>query len=177
MDVDGKLPYTIEELCVVLDKDPTTEFVCSMGGVVGDHLSSSALCKGMMAMETRNITRHLPAPYMRIETNTDVAKNSVVCYGIPKESITMDREDAANINGKGNIHDDSNSTLVSVRLNHIPDEDIFRCSYNGYVALERRKQDMEVVNMCGKTAYDVAVETNIITVRYDCMPCTIEVAM
>jgi hypothetical protein len=71
LDVDGKLTYTVDQLFMALDGDPTLEIVCSSGGVAGNgvtatNLSSSALCTSMMATAKRNITKYLPAPYMRI---------------------------------------------------------------------------------------------------------------
>jgi hypothetical protein len=85
LDVDSKLTYTVEELFVALEEDPNLEFVCSSGGVAGNsvtatNLSSSALCTGMTATAKRNVTKYLPAPYMRIEEDTDTAKCYVTVY-------------------------------------------------------------------------------------------------
>jgi hypothetical protein len=110
LDVDGKLTYTVDELFMALDGDPTLEIVCSSGGVAGNgvtatNLSSSALCTGMMATAKRNITKYLPAPYMRIEEDTDTAKWSVLCYGISKDCATFNGD--PRINGKGYAYGDN----------------------------------------------------------------------
>jgi hypothetical protein len=104
LDVDGKLPYTVDELFTALDEDPALEFVCSIGGVAGasvtaNNLSSSAICKGMTPTQNRHVIKSLPAPYMRIEEDTEDAKWSVVCYGISKDCVADDSD--ARINGNG----------------------------------------------------------------------------
>jgi hypothetical protein len=179
LDVDGKLPCSVDELFTALDEDPALEFVCSIGGVAGasvtaNNLSSSAICKGMTPTQKRHVTKSLPAPYMRVEEDTDDAKWSVVCYGISKDCVADDSD--ARINGNGYVY--GGDAYVSVRLDYPagePEEQNFTCSYNDQVVLTGRKQDMGVVNMCGRTAYEVKVESNVVTARYDCLPRSVSV--
>jgi hypothetical protein len=130
--------------------------------------------KVMSPTQKRHVTKSLPAPYMRIEEDTDDAKWSVACYGISKDCIADDSD--ARINGNGYMY--GGDAFVSVRLDYPagePKEQNFTCSYNDQIVLTRRKQDMGVVNMCGRTAYEVTVESNVVTARYDCLPRSVSV--
>jgi hypothetical protein len=42
LDVDGKLPYTVDELFMALDEDPDLEFVCSNGGLAGNGITAAS---------------------------------------------------------------------------------------------------------------------------------------